>query len=807
LETIEVANEKHISVPKSITKSSNRRSLRSVNLSSNQLATIDAKFWLNTNLEKVDLSNNQKLTKIPADVGKLTKLKTFNVSHTAITALPSQLWSLKSIEVLDLSHCKLKKLDDGIGNYLQLNTLNISNNQIKVLPDSLSKCVKLRTLDISSNQISILPAGYEKLDNLETIRCSSNEFEHLPKSVLDAMTKLAVLHVDETQTEDKAELIDFEWKGVAAYTTKYFSAEEVEEVTIAEVQEDVHHAAPEQNQNKPKPVAPKRGSSKLTQQATIESAPPVTSSSSSDEQNTVDQPESGLGISIEVDKEDDHFEVVTEEDVKEATEEMNEAAVDTTTTEQKYIPVIGHDVHLVFDKDEKKEKSESDETTAQTEEEQVPDETTEPVEEDEKKEAKIEEENEVVEEVQESTLVEETPQVNSEVIEKAATEEAEAEISAETVVENEKKEESVETTEPEVDSQSETVKESSLTESEVAKAVIAQALENYEDEEEDNKPAPRPVKDHTEKVEIVMKDHNVLCKRTSSVRDAAKMFQNVAAESAKDKPSTPQSVRKMPHRQSIQTDQPSQRQSGVVRVAVPIPENYKESKVKPQVIPPAPKSIFSDKYADKDLRKSTYDNMINVVVKSTTATLPPPPPTVEAKVEPPKVEESQYAFEGQFQQTSSAKREHLTSVESQSSFDKPSIAPKPASTLTPTAAEESSITPELNKMSFASIIANLDFDLEPKTFTSKAQKASNQASLGLSIIDGEKVRPNAVFVTELKQTETKWTGDDLPRSGDVLVSLDGTEVTRENVDRLMMDTGNTINITFYRFPGSFTGCE
>ena len=48
--------------------------------------------------------------------------------------------------------------------------------------------------------------------------------------------------------QDKAELIDFEWKGVAVYTTKYFSAEAVEEVTIAEVQEDVHHAAPEQNQ-------------------------------------------------------------------------------------------------------------------------------------------------------------------------------------------------------------------------------------------------------------------------------------------------------------------------------------------------------------------------------------------------------------------------------------------------------------------------------------------------------------------------------------------------------------------------------
>lgn len=154
--------------------------------------------------------------------------------------------------------------------------------------------------------------------------------------------------------QDKAELVEIEWKGVAVYTTKYFTVEPTEEVTIAEVQEDVQRAAPEQQ--KPKPVAPKRTSSKLTQQATIESAPPVTSSSSSDENQGVDQPESGLGVSIEVDEKlDDHFEVVTEEDVKEATEEManNEKAIDTTATEQKHILVIGHDVHLTFNEAEK----------------------------------------------------------------------------------------------------------------------------------------------------------------------------------------------------------------------------------------------------------------------------------------------------------------------------------------------------------------------------------------------------------------------------------------------------------------------
>ena len=52
------------------------------------------------------------------------------------------------------------------------------------------------------------------------------------------------------------------------------------------------------------------------------------------------------------------------------------------------------------------------------------------------------------------------------------------------------------------------------------------------------------------------------------------MFQNVAEQSAVAKPSTPQSVRKMPNRKSIQTDQPSQHMAGVVRVAVPIPVSF-----------------------------------------------------------------------------------------------------------------------------------------------------------------------------------------------------------------------------------------
>ena len=48
-------------VPKSMTRSSVRKSLKVVNLAGNDIEKIDAKFWLNTNLEEVNLSENKEI--------------------------------------------------------------------------------------------------------------------------------------------------------------------------------------------------------------------------------------------------------------------------------------------------------------------------------------------------------------------------------------------------------------------------------------------------------------------------------------------------------------------------------------------------------------------------------------------------------------------------------------------------------------------------------------------------------------------------------------------------------------------------
>lgn len=100
----------------------------------------------------------------------------------------------------------------------------------------------------------------------------------------------------------------------------------------------------------------------------------------------------------------------------------------------------------------------------------------------------------------------------------------------------------------------------------------------------------------------------------------------------------------------------------------------------------------------------------------------------------------------------------------------------------------------------------MDFDSDPKEFTTKAQKKTKHSPLGITIADGEPVNPQAVFVSKFAGgNETNWSGDELPRVGDVLVAIDGSAVNSKTVDDLLSNCGNNITMTFQRFPGTFSG--
>ena len=90
-------------MPKSLTRSAIRKSLRQVNLSNNSLKEIDEKFWLNTNLEEIILKGNKKFSAIPDQVVTLSKLSKLDISETGLKKINDFLWSLKSLTYLDVS--------------------------------------------------------------------------------------------------------------------------------------------------------------------------------------------------------------------------------------------------------------------------------------------------------------------------------------------------------------------------------------------------------------------------------------------------------------------------------------------------------------------------------------------------------------------------------------------------------------------------------------------------------------------------------------------------------------------------------
>ena len=51
------------------------------------------------------------MTGIPAEIGKLTNLKTLNLSNNQITGIPNEIYKLKTLESLDLRNNNVSESD------------------------------------------------------------------------------------------------------------------------------------------------------------------------------------------------------------------------------------------------------------------------------------------------------------------------------------------------------------------------------------------------------------------------------------------------------------------------------------------------------------------------------------------------------------------------------------------------------------------------------------------------------------------------------------------------------------------------
>jgi internalin A len=106
---------------------------------------------------------------------------------------------------LDISDNKLRKIPDELGYLVNLTYLNLSKNQLSEVPDTLEMLRYLTDLDLSQNRLKAIPRVLGRHENLKRLYISSNPAMRFPPpEVIDQGTGAILtylrLQVDENNS-------------------------------------------------------------------------------------------------------------------------------------------------------------------------------------------------------------------------------------------------------------------------------------------------------------------------------------------------------------------------------------------------------------------------------------------------------------------------------------------------------------------------------------------------------------------------------------------------------------------------------
>lgn len=100
-----------------------------LDLSDRNLENLDIEIFERSELESLNISNNNLSDALPSQIGNLKNLKVLIASNNNFTGVPAELGQLTELEVLDFSNNSLTGLPNELGNLKNLKTFNISGNE------------------------------------------------------------------------------------------------------------------------------------------------------------------------------------------------------------------------------------------------------------------------------------------------------------------------------------------------------------------------------------------------------------------------------------------------------------------------------------------------------------------------------------------------------------------------------------------------------------------------------------------------------------------------------------------------------
>jgi len=147
-------------------------------------------FDLADSLEVLNLSGNA-LHSLPADLGRLHRLKILFCSDNRFTEVPASVGQCTQLEMVGFKSNRIAHLPaEALGP--RLRALVLTDNCLQALPDALGECSQLQKLMLAGNQLRALPASLARCTRLELLRVSANQLRELPHWLL-SMPNLAWL--------------------------------------------------------------------------------------------------------------------------------------------------------------------------------------------------------------------------------------------------------------------------------------------------------------------------------------------------------------------------------------------------------------------------------------------------------------------------------------------------------------------------------------------------------------------------------------------------------------------------------------
>jgi hypothetical protein len=135
-------------------------------------------FGLAQTLEVLDLSGNA-LTRLPQDMGRLTRLQALFCSGNRFDRLPPSLGDCPALSQIGFRGTGMVEVP-AEALPPSLRWLTLTDNRLATLPDALGRRPALQKLMLAGNRLHRLPDSLQGADRLELLRLSANRFDALP---------------------------------------------------------------------------------------------------------------------------------------------------------------------------------------------------------------------------------------------------------------------------------------------------------------------------------------------------------------------------------------------------------------------------------------------------------------------------------------------------------------------------------------------------------------------------------------------------------------------------------------------------